>query len=197
MLEKLPHCSQGQFCPLPWFTDPPIIYSFILMFFYVFGAFTAQGWAKATSPVRGEIHAPPAQVTSRGAWKSLTFEEQMEGKQKCRICGKYGLKFWNFGSDCSEGFQSEAVTPTKHLNKPSVWHSHLKKPQTQTHPGVSTLYLIFYLVQLPPSWRRENCNILGRFASPGELWRACPVVRDSCATQARRAALTNPAGRFP
>lgn len=36
MVKKLPHCTQGQFCPLPYFTDPLTIYRFILMFFYAF-----------------------------------------------------------------------------------------------------------------------------------------------------------------
>lgn len=126
-------------------------------------------------PARGEIHVPLTQVTSRGAWKSLTFKEQLEGKQKCRICGKHGLKFWIFRSDCWEDFQREAVTPAEHFNKPSVWHL---KNQTKTPIGVGTMYLFLFMVKFPASWiQGRKLWHFGKICQPWRAVKSLPCVQ--------------------
>lgn len=64
----------------------------------------------------------------------------MEGKQKCRICGKHRLKFWIFRSDCWEDFQSEA----EHFNKLSVWHFSFKKTNQNSYWGQHNVSVPFF-----------------------------------------------------
>lgn len=120
----------------------------------------------------------------------------MGGRQKCTICGKYGLKFQNFRSDCSQYFQSGAVTPAKNFNKPSVWHFSFKINQN-SHWGQHNVSDLLF---------GSTSSILNPGGKIVIFWEDFPAV-ESCegpalcagpagAPQARRAALINPAGKF-